>query len=378
MANQVPEDMTVQNREVFPSARVPKEVTCLLQAQAMDLADEPIASVLRGGERIQRLRDFATAFRKQTIARERYTRLCGCGSACDDAGTPQSPRLHRTRGVRSLSERRRPRRTLGPSTEWPRCRSTVPRRVARPPNVPRDGSPPAGPRWRDVSPCTRSAVPRRSDSQASRKTLSELRNDKIGGIPRLPPPRSEPAARLNNRIRYEATMSLLYLLARWLDRISPAPIAYAHCDIPCGIYDPHHAQLAAHTVVRMVDLINQLDKPGASATPEQRQEYTNKLARYIATKEQHSEIAKNELRILWADYFKPEHLKTFPELHDLVWKALKTGSKARQEINLQAAEDLLKATNDIASIFWKTKGFETITAKAPYPTERLTVYPKFK
>jgi len=173
-------------------------------------------------------------------------------------------------------------------------------------------------------------------------------------------------------------MSLLYSVARLLDRISPAPIAYAHCDIPCGIYDPHHAQLAAHTVVRMVDLINQLEKPGASSTPLQREEYTNKLTRYIATKEQHSEIAKNEVRILWGDYFKPEHVKTFPELHELVWKALKSGSKARQEISLQAAEDLLKATNDIASIFWKTKGFETITAKAPYPTERLTVYPKFK
>ena len=173
-------------------------------------------------------------------------------------------------------------------------------------------------------------------------------------------------------------MSLLYSLARALDRVSPAPIAHAHCDIPCGIYDPHHAQLAAHTVVRMVDLINQLEKPGPSATAEQRQEYTNKLTRYIATKEQHSEIAKSELRILWADYFKPDHLKTFPELHDTMWKALKTASKARQEINLQAAEDLLKATNDVALMFWKTKGFETITTKAPYPTERQTVYPKFK
>jgi len=186
------------------------------------------------------------------------------------------------------------------------------------------------------------------------------------------------AGSLNNGIRYETTMSLLYSLARALDRVSPAPTAYAHCDIPCGIYDPHHAQLAAHTVVRMVDLINQLEKPGPNATAEQRQEYTNKLTRYIATKEQHSEIAKSELRILWADYFKPDHLKTFPELHDAMWKALKTASKARQEINLQAAEDLLKATNDVASMFWKTKGFETITAKAPYPTERQTVYPKFK
>ncbi len=186
------------------------------------------------------------------------------------------------------------------------------------------------------------------------------------------------ATRLNNGIRFETAMSLLYSLARWLDRFSPAPIAYAHCDIPCGIYDPHHAQMAAHTVVRMVDLINQLEKPSPSATPEQRQDYHNKLARYIATKEQHSEIAKHEIRVLWGDYFKPDHLKTFPELNDLVWKALKSGSKARQEINLQAAEDLLKATNDIASIYWKTKGLETVTAKAPYPTERPTVYPKFK
>ncbi len=136
--------------------------------------------------------------------------------------------------------------------------------------------------------------------------------------------------------------------------------------------------MAAHTVVRMIDLINQLEKPGPNATPEQRQEYNAKLARYVFVKEQHAEIAKAEVRILWGDYFKPDHLKTFPDLHDLVWKALKSGSKARQEINLQAAEDLLKATNDIASIYWKTKGLETITVKAPYPTERQTVYPKFR
>ncbi len=173
-------------------------------------------------------------------------------------------------------------------------------------------------------------------------------------------------------------MSLLYSLARLLDRISPAPIAYAHCDIPCGIYDPHHAQMAAHTVVRMIDLINQLEKPGPNATPEQRQDYTGKLSRYVLVKEQHAEIAKHEVRVLWGDYFKPDHLKTFPDLNDVIWKALKSGSKARQEINLQAAEDLLKATNEIASIYWKTKGLETMRVKAPYPTERETVYPKFK
>lgn len=173
-------------------------------------------------------------------------------------------------------------------------------------------------------------------------------------------------------------MSFLHSVARTLDRISPAPIAHAHCDIPCGIYDPHHAQMAAHTVVRMIDLINQLEKPGPNATAEQRQEYTAKLARYVLVKEQHAEIAKNEVRILWGDYFKPDHVKTFPELHDLVWKSLKAASKARQEVNLQAAEDLLKSTNEIAGIFWKTKGLETATVKAPYPTERQTVYPKYR
>jgi len=171
-------------------------------------------------------------------------------------------------------------------------------------------------------------------------------------------------------------MSVLYKILRALDRLAPARVAHAHCDIPCGIYDPHHAQLAAHTVIRMVDLINQLEKPGPNATPEQRQEYHNKLARYIATKEQHAEIYKHEVRILWGDYFKPEHVQQFPQLHDLVWKALKAASKGRQEINLQAAEDMLTLANEIAEIFWKTKGVPTVTAKSPYPTARETVYPK--
>jgi nickel superoxide dismutase len=126
----------------------------------------------------------------------------------------------------------------------------------------------------------------------------------------------------------------------------------------------------------MVDLINQLEKPGANATPEQRQEFVNKLTRYVATKEQHSEIYKHELRVLWADYFKPEHVQQFPQLHDLVFKALKSASKGRQEINLQAAEEMLKHANDIAEIFWKTKNVATYKAKAPYPTARETVYPK--
>src|SRR5256712_4938070 len=178
------------------------------------------------------------------------------------------------------------------------------------------------------------------------------------------------------RACFAATMALMHSLLSLLDRVSPAKIAYAHCDIPCGIYDPHHAQMAAHTVIRMVDLIGQLEKPGPNATADQRQEYMNKLARYIATKEQHAEIFKTEVRVLWGDYFKPEHVQQFPNLHDLVWKSLKSASKGRQEINLQAAEDMLRQANEIATIFWKTKNVSTYSAKSPYVTGRETVYPK--
>ncbi|HKZ98318.1 MAG TPA: superoxide dismutase, Ni [Thermoplasmata archaeon] len=172
------------------------------------------------------------------------------------------------------------------------------------------------------------------------------------------------------------TMSLAHLFLRALERAAPSALAFAHCDIPCGIYDPHHAQVAAHTVVRMDMLIAELKKQGPTATADQRQELEHKLARYTATKEQHAEIAKQEVRILWGDYFKPEHVQQHPELHDLVWKAMKAASKARQEIGIQTADDLLKTVNEIAKIFWKTKGLDSVSVKAPYPTERELIVPK--
>ena len=171
-------------------------------------------------------------------------------------------------------------------------------------------------------------------------------------------------------------MSALHRILRAFDRALPAPVARAHCDIPCGIYDPHLAQVAAHTVIRMNMLISDLPKPFPGDSAVQVQDYTHKLARYTATKEQHAEIAKHEVRVLWADYFKPEHLKQFPQLHEIVFKTLKAASKARQEVNLAAAEDLLKDVNEIAEIFWKTKGKDVVRAKAAYPTEREIVLPK--
>ena len=135
---------------------------------------------------------------------------------------------------------------------------------------------------------------------------------------------------------------------RAIDLVSPPATAHAHCDIPCGIYDPHLAQIAALTVVRM----NQLIEAARGDAPKTE----SSLSRYIEVKEEHSELVKREVRILWGDYFKPEHLEKHKDLHTVVWNILKAAGKTRQENNLAAAQDLLAQVQKLAEIFWDTKG----------------------
>ena len=165
-------------------------------------------------------------------------------------------------------------------------------------------------------------------------------------------------------------MNGLRTVIRRLDRIFGFPVAYAHCDVPCGIYDPHAAQVAAHTVVRMDMLLADLIKTETSADVEWR----NKLVRYIAVKEQHAEIVKHEVEVLWSDYFKAENAPK--ELHDLVWNTLKLASKAKQNTDIKTAEDLLESVQKIAEAFWASKKVQTVRVKSFYPTERTIVYPK--
>jgi nickel superoxide dismutase len=144
-----------------------------------------------------------------------------------------------------------------------------------------------------------------------------------------------------------------------LDRVAPPSVAYAHCDIPCGIYDPHTAQLAALTVIRMVQLIGALQQPGAGASKEEWDTYGMQISRYAAVKEEHARIAEHEIIILWTDYFKPEHLDKHPNLHDGVWTTAKLTSSVKQQINMDAAQQLLAGCQQIAEIFWDTKGVKT-------------------
>ncbi len=131
--------------------------------------------------------------------------------------------------------------------------------------------------------------------------------------------------------------------------LKPSVVAHAHCDIPCGIYDPTPAKIAADTVAKMVEKIGALDQSardfGTRAS----------VVRMVLVKEEHAQICKKELVILWSDYFKPEHLQKYPKLHETFWNAVKLCSKNKQNVDAQAAADLQAAVKEISDIFWATK-----------------------
>ena len=136
------------------------------------------------------------------------------------------------------------------------------------------------------------------------------------------------------------------MIGRLTARLAPRRVVHAHCDIPCGIYDPHEAQLAAQTVETMVTKIKALPSDEVGG---------NSFVRMVTVKEQHAERVKHEVQILWSDYFKPEHLEKYPELHDLVWKTLKAASATKQNVDAEKAAELRAKVDEVARIFWETK-----------------------
>jgi nickel superoxide dismutase len=160
---------------------------------------------------------------------------------------------------------------------------------------------------------------------------------------------------------------MIYKLFKALDKKYNFKVAQAHCDIPCGIYDPITAQIAALTVVRMIDLMDGLESKG--------KDYENSMFRYVAVKEEHAEKAKHEIRVIWGDYIKPQHIEQYPELHSLTHKIMQLGSKSRQTKDRATAVEFVETINKFAEIFWATKGVATKRAKAPYAPALELVYP---
>lgn len=125
---------------------------------------------------------------------------------------------------------------------------------------------------------------------------------------------------------------------RHLSFIKPA---YAHCDLPCGVYDPAQARIEAQSVLEIMKKYDGLDE-------------TNKV-RAIIIKEERAELVKHHLMVLWADYFKPEHLDNYPDLHEKFWHAIKQASECKHHVDPADGEKLIGQIDEIAEIFWATK-----------------------
>ncbi len=144
-------------------------------------------------------------------------------------------------------------------------------------------------------------------------------------------------------------MTLSHRLLAAFDRRIPAPAAEAHCDGPCGVYDPASARIAGEAVLSMTKKLIDLGDGGDLAAE-------NTKSRYIAIKEEEAETVKRELNILWHDYFKPNHLEAYPDLHTTFWNAAKQASACKTSVSLEAATELMSQIEAIHNMFWATKG----------------------
>ena len=116
---------------------------------------------------------------------------------------------------------------------------------------------------------------------------------------------------------------------------------YAHCDLPCGVYDPAQAKIEAQSVLAIQEKMDGLDEEGK--------------IRAIIIKEERAELAKRHLWVLCTDYFKPEHLEKYPDLHDKFWKATKQCGECKHHSEPAEGKKLIAMIDEIAEIFWETK-----------------------
>src|SRR5688500_4670563 len=116
----------------------------------------------------------------------------------------------------------------------------------------------------------------------------------------------------------------------------------AHCDLPCGVYDPAQARIEAESIKAIIGKVADNDD-------------ADFRTRALIIKEQRAEMVKHHLWVLWTDYFKPEHLEKYPNLHDLFWRATKAAGETKHSVDPKTADGLLVLIDEIAQIFAATK-----------------------
>ena len=163
------------------------------------------------------------------------------------------------------------------------------------------------------------------------------------------------------------------ILHNYLNDKSRFETVFAHCDIPCKIYDPIFAQISVLTMIRLVDLIDELDISNSSSINDKAQ-----FNRLVSQKEEHGIKVKDEISIIWGDYFKKPQFDEFPEIHELTHLIMLQCSKSKQNLDRSCVIELLVSVNRFAEIFWSTKNVNTFKSKCPYPPELALVYPDLR
>ena len=127
-----------------------------------------------------------------------------------------------------------------------------------------------------------------------------------------------------------------------IDRVSAPVPASAHCDLPCGVYDPAQARVEAESVRGIQQKYQDSDDPVFKQ-------------RAVLIKEERADLVKHHLWVLWTDYFKPNHLEAYPDLHDTFWNATKLAGESKKSQDPAQGQQLLDAIAQIDRIFWETK-----------------------
>ena len=150
-------------------------------------------------------------------------------------------------------------------------------------------------------------------------------------------------------------------------RIEPV---FAHCDIPCKIYDPFSAQIAGLTVVRLLSLMANISVDKKTSWENQ-----HEMSRLAAGKEEHASIVKSEVATIWGDYFKKNHLEQHPEIHDISHSIMAKASTCKQSMSIEHGLELVELLNDFAEIYWLSKSVKCERCLCPYPPELAIVRP---
>jgi nickel superoxide dismutase len=137
-------------------------------------------------------------------------------------------------------------------------------------------------------------------------------------------------------------MTIVARLLNLADRFSRPETIYAHCDLPCGVYDPAQARIEAESVKGCIEKFNASDDSVFKS-------------RAITIKEERADLVKHHLWVLWTDYFTPAHHEKFPQLHELFWNATKAAGAVKKSTDVAAADNLLAQIAEIDKIFWETK-----------------------